>query len=60
MRSATVLKCEKSLIAATTLPTSSAAKPDQAVAQKTKLCSLAIARTLPALTSSALPSSPCP
>ena len=36
------------------------AMPIQLVAQKTKLCSLAMLRTLPALTSLAVPSSPWP
>ena len=36
------------------------ASPHQSVAQNTKLCSSAIALTLPAVTSSREPSRPCP
>ena len=54
MRSATVLKPEKSPSTEMMCGTSSLAKPAQAVAQNTKLCSFDIAFTLPALTSSAL------
>ena len=39
---------------------SSSEKPVQSVAQNTKLCSLAMSRTLPASTSSWLPSRPWP
>ncbi len=42
------------------LPMSSSAMPLQRVAQNTKSCSLAIARTLPAFTSLGEPSRPCP
>src|SRR3954451_3911310 len=60
MRSATVLKPEKSPSTEMMCPTSSFEKPAHGVAQNTKLCSFDIAFTLPALISSASPSRPWP
>ena len=60
MRSATVLKPEKSPSTDTMWVTSSLEKPAHGVAQNTKLCSFDIALTLPASISSASPRRPCP
>ena len=60
MRSAIFGKFERSWSTDTALPMSSSEMPAHLVAQKTKSCSFAIVRTLPAFTSSLLPSSPCP
>ena len=59
-RSGTVGNPLMSTSAETTAGMSSAAMPIQSVAQNVKLCSFAIALTLPAPTSFRLPSSPCP
>ena len=60
MRSATVLKPEKSESTETMCPMSSLANPAHGVAQNTKLCSFDIDCTLPASISLASPSSPWP
>src|SRR3954464_11712670 len=60
IRSATVLKPEKSPSTETMCPRSSLEKPAHGVAQNTKLCSFDIAFTLPASISSGEPSRPCP
>jgi hypothetical protein len=59
-RSASVLKRDRSWSSASTFGTSGVDMPVQSVAQKTKPCSFAIARTFAPVTSVALPSSPCP
>src|ERR1700730_18553586 len=60
VRSAIFGKLEKSWSEETAVPMSSAAKPDHFVAQNTKSCSFDMALTLPAFTSSLLPSRPWP
>ena len=60
IRSATVLKREKSDSTEMMCGTSSAANPAHGVAQKTKLCSFDIDFTFPASISVALPSRPWP
>ena len=60
IRSATVLKREKSDSTVMMCGTSSAANPAHGVAQNTKLCSFDIDFTLPASISVARPSRPWP
>ena len=60
IRSAIVLKPEKSLSTEMMWGTSSSEKPAHAVAQNTKLCSFDIDLTLPASISVASPRRPCP
>ena len=60
MRSAIVLKPEKSASTEMMFGRSSSENPAHAVAQNTKLCSFDIDFTLPASISVGLPSRPCP
>ena len=60
MRSTIFGKFDASCSVATTVPASLVENPAQSVAQKRTLCSSAIAWTLPAFTSLAVPRSPCP
>ena len=55
-----MLNFEKSVRIDAALPMSGFAMPASKVAQNTKSCSLAMSRTLPALTSVKLPSRPWP